>query len=105
MHKDQLILSGPSTVGLDEMTTNPVALDKKIKHLHIFHGDNMFSKFKAHAGKYKNVSLTEYLGMDSPRSYATVLGISSMRLSKAEVVEYANDMEAMRNKDWLRIDP
>jgi hypothetical protein len=105
MHRDQLILSGPSTVGLDEMTTNPVALDKKIKHLHIFHGDNMFSKFKAHAGKYKNVSLIEYLEMDSPRSYATVLGISSMRLSKSEVVEYANDKDAMKNKDWIRIDP
>ncbi len=103
--KRQILLTTAESVSLDEKTTNSTPLDKRIKHLHIFHGRQMFSKFEAHAGKYQDLSLSEYLAIDTPRNYAVVMAISSMRLSTSELLQYANDPNAMRNKEWIRVNP
>jgi hypothetical protein len=103
--KRQILLTTAQSVSLDEKTTNSTALDKRIKHLHIFHGRQMFSKFEAHAGKNQDLSLSEYLAIDTPRNYAVVMAISSMRLSTSQLLQYTNDHNAMRNKEWIRVNP
>jgi hypothetical protein len=81
------------------------ALDKSIQHLHVFQYDDLFSKFRFHDGKYKTLSLSPYLNMSLPRDYATVIAVSSSRLSTPELVGYVKNQTAMANREWVRIDP
>jgi hypothetical protein len=82
-------------------TTNPMGLGTK--HLHCFHGEGFFAKFKFYAGEYKDMDVTKYAAMDTPQAYAAVIAMSSDRMSIAELVEYVNSKEDMTSGAWKRL--
>ena len=46
---------------MDQMTTETEILKNSVKHIHCWHTDELFSKFKFQNGEYKDLDLTDYL--------------------------------------------
>ena len=86
---------------LDFPSANNEIVNRKL-HIHVFHGDNLFSKFAFDAGKYKDMNLTDYMNMNSSLSYATTIAISSDRLTLEEFKVYISDPLAIKEKAWIR---
>ena len=90
---------------LDKGTGSTALMTTATKHLHCYHGEDLFSKFKFYAGHYRDMDISEYSAMNSTQSYATVLAISSGRLTGLEIASYVADKAAMQSGAWKRLTP
>jgi hypothetical protein len=51
------------------------------------------------------MDISEYSAMNTTQSYATVLAISSGRLTGLEIASYVADKAAMQSGAWKRLTP
>ena len=58
----------------------------KIIHIHVFHGNYMFSKFELKAGRYDNLNLEDY-GIKIARDYALVMALEAKRKSEFDLAK------------------
>ena len=80
-------------------------LSPHIKHLHCWHTRNRFSKFVFAEGGYEALDLSPHMNMDTPADYATVIAISAARLTDAELKDTLGDIDGLKARKWLRIQP
>lgn len=96
----------PHTEGVMELdygAANTMVMPLAVKHIHCWHSETFFSKFKFQSGHYKDMDLTEYENMESAAAYAGMIAISSDRMSASELRDIINSKSAMQNKEWARI--
>ena len=98
-----LVTDSNSKVRLDYGTASNETLPESALHLHCWHSDDMFSKFRFQMGQYHNLDLTPFLAMNSTASYAAVIAVSSDRLAPAELADIVNDPEKVKANEWLRV--
>lgn len=65
-------------------------------HIHVFHGDNIFSKFVFKMGKYDTMTVNES-DISKVKYYALKMALDSKRLNSHELKKLAND-EALKKK-------
>ena len=90
-------------VEMDKATSVNSPMTVSTKHLHCFHGEEFFSKFKFYDGRYTDLDLSEFEAMETPQAYAAVIALSSARLSIQEIVLFSKDKEAMVSGAWKRL--
>ena len=61
----------------------------QIVHIHVFHGDNIFSKFMFRAGKYDNMSTTD-IDKKKVKYYALAMALESKRLKETDQLKLLN---------------
>ena len=94
--------NSPGHQEMDHGSTDTDPLPDTIKHLHCWHTEDMFSKFRFQSGEYDKLNLEGMTGMKTPRDYATVLAISSSRLNPENFRIITSDPSAVRSKKWLK---
>ena len=101
----QIVKSTDGVMELDKGTGGTTPMTAATKHLHCYHGEEFFSKFKFYAGQYKDMDISQYSAMESTQSYAAVLAISSSRLSASEISSYLANKETFEGEAWKRLKP
>jgi hypothetical protein len=71
------------TAFFDHGTTSLESIDR-IPHMHVFHGDDMFSKFQFEAGQYNNMVVTAE-DRNKAKFYALYMALEGKRLKPAEL--------------------
>ena len=92
-------------VNVDFGTTTNSTMTDSILHLHCWHTEQLFSKFRFAMGQYKNLDLSPYLDLNSTSSYATAIAVSSDRLSLNQLAHLINDPSKVGDKSWIKIHP
>ena len=90
---------------LDYSSAHKEVLPKSAKHIHCWHTDDFFSKFKFQNGVYKEMDLTEYAEMKTTAAYSGVIAVSSDRMNVTELKNLVLDKRAMERGDWKRLLP
>lgn len=78
-----------SIVKLSNQLDYPAYFDEqvsKVLHIHVFHGDTMFSKFQFKAGKYDQLDYNEY-DVQQAKYYALKMALEGKRLSASQLYE------------------
>lgn len=76
-----------NVVKLDNLIDFPSANDEDINrkiHIHVFHGDNMFSKFAFKVGKYDNMNVKDS-EVNKVKNYCLKMALDAKRSSNAEL--------------------
>lgn len=102
------VIVGDTTTGemdarSEDSSVSPIP--SKVKHIHCWHTDKFFSKFKFQNGSYRSMDLTSHKDMRTMSDYAGTIAISSDRLTPEEISKYVSNTEDMRNKAWVRTLP
>ena len=79
---------------IDFPTEDQSSVFKKI-HLHVFHGDSMFSKFAFKIGNYDNMTIPENANTTS--AYALKMALESKRSSAKDLLFQFNKETARKN--------
>lgn len=97
-----LLQNTPGEQEMDYGSTSTEPLVDAIKHLHCWHTDDVFSKFKFHSGGYDKLDISEMVGLNSSRDYATVFALSSARLKVDDFKKLTSDPSAVKAKMWVK---
>jgi len=98
-----VIKSGSGNAELDYQSTLTETLSNRVKHIHCWHTDKMFSKFAFQSGKYDALDLSPYLDMSNARDLSTVIAVTSSRLTPHEISSIFNNKTALTDKLWLKV--
>ena len=90
---------------MDKATSTTSVLGPATKHLHCFHGEEFFSKFKFYDGVYDDMDVSDYTKLETPQAYAAMFALSSARMSVKELVAYVQDNNGMISHAWMRPTP
>ncbi len=99
----KIIAHTEGVMELDYSSANTVTMPAAVKHIHCWHTDSFFSKFKFESGLYKGVDLNEYKTMESAAAYAGMIAISSDRMPASELRDLINNKAAILNQEWVRL--
>ena len=99
--KDQVLYQEPGVVEMDYGADAPGELKDSVKHIHCWHSERFFSKFAFANGNYNSMNLTNHSRMDSPASYAAVIALSAVRMSKQELSTI--NTEGIHAVEWKRL--
>jgi hypothetical protein len=99
----KIITHKEGVMELDYSSAHVDPIPASVKHIHCWHTDAFFSKFKFEMGVYKGVDLTEHKEMTTAASYAGLVAISSDRLSVSELRDLISDKQAMKEQKWMRL--
>lgn len=86
----------------DNSPTLKSPLLNEIKHIHVWHGDEMFSKFAFDSGQYKNFDLGPFSDMKSHVAFVSSIAISSSRLNNSEYRSIVADQDKVKQRLWFR---
>jgi hypothetical protein len=92
---------------MDFYTTSTESADNlAIKHVHCWHTDELFSKFRFGTGMYDDMDFTPQAAMSSIRDYVSVVAISSVRAGPKVLAKLATDDRYSSKADnWMRLKP
>ena len=99
---DNVQLSKAGVAQMDFGATSTDLLSNSIKHIHCWHTEEFFSKFAFTRGDYSSLDLKDYVNMNSSKSYASTIAISSDRLTPIEMKTYISNQTLMKENRWIR---
>ena len=102
---EKVIFQTPGVMELDAKADLSTNLRDTVKHIHCWHTERFFSKFKYQRGAYEGLDMTPYAAMRTLQAYAGVIAISVDRMTLAELKAYIDNPSDMRSGKWKRLLP
>ena len=102
-HLGKVKMSHEGEFMMDYGSDNSAALSLNVKHIHCWHSDKRFSKFGFESGLYKDLDLSEFVNMTSSRDYATLIAVTSTRLSDQEYRLLLQNQKNFKSTAWYKL--
>ncbi len=80
---------------IDYPSANVEEVEKKL-HIHVFHGDDLFSKFAFKMGKYDNMS-TENLDVSKVKYFCLKMALEAKRTTNEELKKQFDQVVSIKN--------